>query len=128
MLSATEHKITTSQIGKSREKGNSRNILNCAVTRHATIIPIIIPRIPAETITKKASYIKILLPSAFVTPIDLSTPYSQMLSLMFYVVATKSKKNVKMREITPMIPTMNVKTKLTDLRESIIETTSTIIG
>ncbi len=48
---------------------------------------------------------------------DLSTPYSQMLSLMFWVVATSSRKNVSIKLITPMIPTMKLKTAVTVLSD-----------
>jgi uncharacterized membrane protein (GlpM family) len=47
---------------------------------------------------------------------------------MFYVVATNSKKKVKIKEIIPIIPTINVNTMFTVFNESMIETTSTIIG
>jgi len=67
--------------------------------------------------TKNASYINMRLPSSLVTPIDLSTPYSQMLSLMFWVVATSSRKNVSIKLITPMIPTMKLKTAVTVLSD-----------
>lgn len=92
------------------------------------MIPIKIPRIPADTITRNASYMKMRLPWALVTPIDLSTPYSQMLSLMFCVVATKSKKNVRIKLITPIIPTMKENTMLMVYKDLIKAYTSTMIG
>jgi len=86
--------------------------------RHATTIPIIIPIHPATMITMNASYMKILLPSAIVTPIERNTPYSQMLSLMLEVVATISRKKVSINEIKPISPTKNVNAKFIVLRPS----------
>lgn len=120
--------MTTSQIGKSSLNGNSKNILNYAVTRHATMTPIMMPSTPAATMTRNASYMKIRLPYSMVIPIDLKTPYSQILSLMLLVVATSSKKNVRISEMTPIIPTIKVNTMLMVFNDSIKAKTSTIIG
>jgi len=79
-------------------------------------MPMAIPISPATMITINASYMKILLPSASVTPIERSTPYSQMLSLMLEVVATMSRKKVKIKEIKPISPTKNVNARFIVLR------------
>ena len=76
------------------------------------------PMIPAAMITMKASYMKILLPSASVTPIDRSTPYSQMLSRIFEVVATISRKKVSISEINPISPTKKVNASFMVFRPS----------
>jgi len=88
------------------------------VIKQATTVPIIKPITAAETITKKDSYMKMRLPSFLVTPIDLSTPYSQILSLIFCVVATKSKKNVNTSAMMPITPTKTVKMAFAESRDS----------
>jgi hypothetical protein len=71
---------------------------------------------------------KILRPWSFVIPIDLKTPYSHTLSLMFEVVATNKRKKVKIKLITPMMPTMNVNTTLIVYNDSIKAYTSMMSG
>lgn len=81
-------------------------------------MPMSRPMSPAAMITMNASYMKILLPSASVTPIDRNTPYSQMLSLMFEVVATMSRKKVSIKEMNPISPTKKVNASFIVLRPS----------
>jgi len=90
------------------------------------MIPILTPRMLAAEMTRKASYIKIRSPSAFVSPTDRSTPYSQIFSLTFEVVAMRSTKKTIISEISPITAIRRLNILFTLTRESVIELTSTM--
>lgn len=89
-------------------------------------MPIIIPRIPAAIITRKASYMNTRLPSSFVIPMERNTPYSHTFSLMFEVVATSKRKNVSVKAINPIRPTRRLKPRFALIKDLRIYSTSTI--
>ena len=90
------------------------------------MIPILTPKILAAKITRKASYMNTRYPSAFVSPTDLSTPYSQIFSLMLAVVAMSRTKNTMISEIMPITTIKRLKISVTLPKESTIELTSTM--
>ena len=69
------------------------------------INPTMVPRKRDERITLYYSYIKHLIPWLLVKPIALRQPYSQIFSLMFWVVDIKSKKKASIKAIAPTTAT-----------------------
>ena len=89
-------------------------------------MPILTPKMLAADITRKASYIKTRYPSAFLRPTDRSTPYSQIFSFMFAVVAINSTKKTIISEIIPITTINKLNIYVTPPKESVIELTSTM--
>ena len=83
--------------------------------------PTVVPRMAAEMMTMKASYIKMRVPSALVTPIDLRQPYSHTASFTFWVVAIRRRKKAMVSEMTPINQTRIEKTSLTFFKLSSID-------
>lgn len=71
----------------------------------ARIRPTRVPRRREQVMTMYCSYMKTLRPWVLLSPIALKQPYSQMFSLMFYVVETISKKKARQRAMAPTTPT-----------------------
>jgi len=99
------------------------NRKNYAVTVVATTKPTTDPKRSELIMTAYCSYMNVLIPCILLKPIALRHPYSQTFSRTFYVVEIRSKKNAKVKAITPIkeLNTLNnAKDLETDFKASFI--------
>ena len=88
------------------------------MTRVDVAIPIASPNILADVTTKNASYMNNRCPWAFVNPIDLKTPYSQIFSRTFYRVDTNNRKKTRVSEMSAIRDMKRLKTSIEEFRLS----------